>query len=118
MKLNSQSRNRVLWIEDAGFLLLIIMSWLDQYHESWQESAVESSAVLLVWLFVHIFTRRLISRLHYLEGFLRICAWCNKIEHQNNWIPLDQFLDKGLGTQATHGMCPVCAAKFKAELKS
>ncbi len=117
MKINSQSRNQILWYEDAGFLLLTVMSWFDQYHESWKESAVESGAVLVVWLFVHLFTRRLISRLHYLEHFLRVCAWCKKIEHENNWIPLEQFLDQGLDTKATHGMCPACAAKFRAELK-
>lgn len=117
MKIHSQSRNWILWYEDAGFLLLIGMSWLDEYHEVWQESAVESGAVLVVWLAVHVFTRRLISRLHHLERFLRVCAWCRKVEHEDGWMPFEQFLDRRLDTKATHGMCPECAARFGAELK-
>jgi hypothetical protein len=118
MKIYSQRRYRILWYEGAGFLLLVVMSWFDEYHSSWKESAIESGMVLVVWLAVHLFTRRLISHLHYLEGFLRVCAWCKKVEHEESWIPLEQFLETGLDTKATHGMCPACAAQFKAGLKS
>jgi hypothetical protein len=117
MKLNRNGQHLILWLEAAGFLLLIALSWVDEYHQVWQESAVESGAVLAVWATVHFFTLRLIKRLHYLEGFLRVCAWCKKIEHNASWMPLEQFFDREFHTKATHGMCPACASRFKSDLE-
>ena len=112
MKMNRQSRYRILWYEAAGFLLLMTMSWLDEFHSHWQESATECAAVFAVWMVVNYFTWRLISQLHYLEKFLRICAWCKKIEHEDHWVSLEQYVDQGLETKTTHGICPECAARF------
>lgn len=41
-----------------------------------------------------ILTKRLVSRLYYLEGFLRICAWRKKLEHNGEWIPLEEFFER------------------------
>lgn len=108
----SYSRYLLLWIEGAGFLTLAIMAWFDEFHSGWQESALESGAVLAVWAIVHFFTWRLIARLHYLEGFLRVCAWCKKVDYESKWMPIEEFLGQRFQTEATHGICPACAAEF------
>ena len=95
--------------------MLILLSWLDEFHESWHESAVESLAVLVVWLVVFHLTRRLVSRLYYLEGFLPVCAWCKKIHHKEEWVPLEKYFSEGFRTETTHGMCPECARKVRNE---
>jgi hypothetical protein len=106
------SRYLLLWIEGAGFLTLAVMAWFDEFHSDWKESALESGVVLAVWAIVHFFTWRLIARLHYLEGFLRVCAWCKKIDHQGKWVPIEEFFDQRFQTESTHGICPTCAAEF------
>jgi len=96
--------------------MLILLSWLDEFHVSWRESAVESAAVLGVWLVVFYFTKRLVSRLYYLEGFLQICAWCRKINRgEEQWVPLEKYFSDGFHTETTHGVCPVCARKVRRE---
>jgi hypothetical protein len=116
MKITHKAASRILWYESAGFLLLILLSWLDEYHASWHESAVESLAVLGVWLVVFCFTRRLVSRLYDLEGFLQVCAWCRKINDGEQWIPLEKYFSDGFRTETTHGMCPECAHKIKKDM--
>jgi hypothetical protein len=113
MKITRKTASNILWYESAGFLMLILLSWLDEFHESWHESAVESLAVLGVWLVVFYFTRRLVSRLYYLEGFLPVCAWCKKINHEEQWVPLEKYFSDGFHTETTHGMCPECARKVR-----
>jgi hypothetical protein len=115
MKITRKTASRILWYESAGFLMLMVLSWLDEYHDSWHESAVECAAVLFVWIVVFYFTKRLVSRLYYLEGFLRVCAWCKKINLNERWVPLEQYFADGFHTETTHGMCPMCARKIRME---
>jgi hypothetical protein len=114
--MNRKMATSVLWCEAAGFVLLIILSWMDRYHTTWHESAVESCAVLAVGIVVFSLTRRLISRLYYLEGFLRVCSWCRKINRNEQWVPLEQYFSDSFDTKTSHGMCPECAVRFRAEL--
>jgi hypothetical protein len=44
-----------------------------------------------------------------LEGFLRVCAWCRKIGHEDEWLPLEEYFDRHLDTKTTHAICPGCA---------
>ncbi len=45
------------------------------FFANWRESAVETVAMLVVWLAVHIATRRVLLRFRYLEKLLPMCAW-------------------------------------------
>ena len=114
---------RILGFENIGFLAIIIMSWLDDLLDfsnhiygtdsgfNWVESVVETIIVLLVWLPVHIFTRRLLARLHYLESYLRVCAWCRKIGHGEEWLSMEQYFANELDVETNHGICPDCAKR-------
>ena len=57
-------------------------------------------------------TWRLASRMYYLEGFFRICAWCQKINYGDEWMTLTEFASKGFRKETSHGICPECARKF------
>jgi hypothetical protein len=118
---------RILWFENLGFLAIIIMLWLDNlpalsYHLhptkvrfDWTEGAVETILVLLVWLPVHVFTRRLLARLHYLESYPRICAWCRKIGRGEEWLSMEDYFSKELDIKTNHGICPDCSKKILAD---
>ncbi len=117
----------ILWCENIGFFALIVLSWANELLDfphyifgihpqgNWRESAIETLAILTVWLSVHTVSKRLLSRLYYLEGFLRICAWCRKVAHEDEWLPLEQYVERGFKIEASHGMCPDCAQSWSQE---
>jgi hypothetical protein len=78
---------------------------------------LETLIVLLVATPVMILTERLVSRLHHLEGFLRVCAWCKKLEHNGEWIPLEEFFERKFQTETSHGMCLACMDEMKAKMQ-
>src|SRR2546426_5396905 len=68
--------------EIVGFLAIIALSWMNEllgvpslifgsdHLGGWHESVVETAIILLVAIPVVVLTRRLVTRLHYLEEFL------------------------------------------------
>ncbi len=124
---NLAKPQRILWYEHIGFLAIIILSWVietlelpkrvlgGESYADWRESAVETVLVVVVWVVVYVLTKRLLARLRYLEGFLRVCAYCRKICHDEEWLPLEQYFAKGLEVQTSHSVCPACYAKVMAE---
>jgi sigma-B regulation protein RsbU (phosphoserine phosphatase) len=55
---------------------------------------------------------------HKLEGLLPICSWCKRVRNdQNYWEQLEQYLSEHMGANITHGICPECCAKWRAEGK-
>lgn len=127
--INRKKTQRILWYESLGFLFLIALSWLNEVlslphllfgagpHSNLHEAAMESTALLIVWGVVIVFTRRLMRRLFYLDGFLRVCAWCRKIGHEEEWTTLEDYFSRGFAIKTSHGMCPECLAKWAEETK-
>jgi hypothetical protein len=111
----------ILWIEGFGFSMIIALIWLTEIlhlpHFLFSEPATVNLArallrtfvVLCVWLAVHLATRRLLARLHHLEEFLRICSWCKKIDHDGEWMTMEEYFGSALTTKTTHGICPQCS---------
>ena len=124
----NKSAFKALWYEVIGFSLIIALSWANElanlsqlvfggvYQPNWRESTVETAIVILVAIPILVLTVRLVSRLYYVEGFLRICSWCRKLEYDGQWVQLEEFFQRGFDTQATHGMCPDCHTKAIQEL--
>ena len=122
--MSRKKAKRVLWYENIGFILIIVLSWVDEIlnlpqllfggveHSNWRESAMETLLILVVWLVIYNLSRRVLARLFYLEGFLRVCSWCRKINHEDRWIPLEEYFASGYNTQISHGICPDCLDKF------
>jgi len=122
--------SRILWYEGLGFLAIITLSWVDelsdltrlvgahQYTPNWRESALETLIVVLVAIPVMILTRKLVSRLYYLEGFLRVCAWCKKVNYNGKWVPLTEFLELRFQTKTSQGLCLICLEDAKADAAS
>jgi hypothetical protein len=64
--------------------------------------------VLGVWFLVSMSTRRILERVQYLEKFLRVCAWCRRINYHEEWMRLEEFMQQGFDTPTTHGICSEC----------
>jgi hypothetical protein len=120
--MKTKPREYILWIEGFGFGLLILFAWLTEIlhapHFLFAEPAVfnlgrpvmRSLVIVCVWLAVHLATRRLLKRLHHLEEYLLICAWCRRIGHEGEWRTMEEYF--GSATKTTHGMCPECSRKM------
>jgi hypothetical protein len=127
MKLR-KSESWVLWYETVGFGLIILLTWLDgladlsslvfggaPHINQRRGNALLTVLILLVWGVVFILTKRLIAHVHYLKGFLRVCAWCRKIGYDGKWIRLEEYFEQGFHVETTHGMCPECLQKMEEE---
>ena len=113
--------NRILWVEATAFSLIIALSWLTEairiphllYGESftpnWNRAILRTVVIVLIWIWVHLATRQLLERLHYLEEFLRV-------SHGNEWIEMERYLKSKFATKTSHGMCPDCLRKKKDEI--
>src|SRR5215470_19059022 len=104
MLAGSQTK-KVLLRQSVGFLAIIGLSWFDEmtsfhslllgnhpYISDFKESTLEMLLVLVVWLLVANSTRRVLALLRELEAFMRVCAWCRKVEHGGRWVHFDEFL--------------------------
>jgi hypothetical protein len=120
----------VLWCEFIAFGLIILMGWLDELAglphlvlggperaSDWREVGVETAMVAIIGAAVMLLTRRLLLRLHYLERFLRVCAWCRKIGYEDRWMPVEDFFKQGFRIETTHGMCPECLKKLEEDTR-
>src|SRR5215469_6457499 len=128
MQRQKRRRNSILWVETGGFSLVIVMSWLtevfriphylfgESFVPNWHRAILRTLVIGLIWAWVYWITRRLLKRLHYLEDFLRICSWCRKVCHDEEWLGLEAFFNSKFSMRTSHGMCPECLKKKVLEL--
>ena len=122
-----KSSPKVLLYQSAGFLAIIALSYLDEWlrlsnlvfgdhplFPEFHQSALEMLLILGVWFLVAASTRRVLVRMQRLEEFLKVCAWCRRIEFHGEWISLERFLQQGFDTPTTHGICQDCLEREKA----
>lgn len=120
----------VLWYECIGFGLILLLTWLNelidlpkvrltgQAHISdFRYNLVETVVILVIWGVVFLLTKRLVTHLHHLEGFLRVCAWCRKVGYRGKWVRLEEYFAQGFNIETTHGMCPECLKKIEEDTK-
>jgi hypothetical protein len=114
----------ILWIEGFAFGLIIVLGWLTEilrvphflFSEpaiiNWGRPLLKTAVVLSVWGAVHLATRQLLKRLHHLEEYLRICAWCRKLSHDGEWMTMEEYFGSAFATKTSHGVCPQCARQM------
>lgn len=123
MKRSSQLTKIVLY-QHLGFLGIMALCFLDEllklptlifsgdgFQFLYRRSTLEMLLVLGVWFLVSTSTRRILERISYLEKFMRVCAWCRRIDYKGEWMPLEEFMRQGFDTPTTHGICPDCLRK-------
>jgi hypothetical protein len=119
--MHTKRQDSILWIVGIGFSFMIALIWLmEAFHvphymfgendePNWSRALARSCVLLIVWGIVHIPTSRLLKRLRDLEEYLRICAWCQKVGHEGEWISMQQYLSSTFENRTTHGVCPECS---------
>jgi hypothetical protein len=128
MKKNSQLTRIVLY-QNLGFLTILALCYLDDllklpslifsnhpFALVHRQSTLDMLLVLAVWFLVSTSTRRILERIRYLEKFMRVCAWCRKINYKGEWMPLEEFMRQGFDTPTTHGICTQCLHQQQAAI--
>lgn len=126
MKKNVQM-SRVVLYQNLGFLGLILLCFLDEliklpslifsdhpFAFVYRRTTLEMLLILAVWFLVSASTRRVLERIRYLEKFMRVCAWCRRINYHGEWMRLEEFIRLGFDTPTTHGICAECLNQQRA----
>jgi len=126
MKKNSQLSKIELY-QNLGFLVIMVLGFVDDFLQLpklifsdhpfafvYRRSTLDILLVLAVWFLVSRSTRRILERVHYLEKFMRVCAWCRRIHFKGDWMPLEEFMRQSFDTPTTHGICKECLHQQQA----
>ncbi len=62
--------------------------------------------------------QKALAAIQTLSGLVPICAWCGrKIRDENdNWLPVESYVEERTEVKFSHGICPDCLLKFKDEI--
>ena len=118
--------SKIVMYQNFGFLAIIVLCYLDEllklpslifsnhpFEFMYRRSTLEMLLFLAVWFVVSGSTHRLLKRVRQLEGFMRVCAWCRRIDYKGEWMRLEDFMEQGFDTPTTHGICPECLHRQK-----
>jgi hypothetical protein len=126
---------RVVFIELAGFLVVVVAIWMNDYFDlphrffgeplvpfNPNEAIFESLFVAGLAFAVAAITRRLTTRVAELESLLPICSFCKRIrtpntdpEKQASWETVEHYIHTRTGSQFSHGLCPDCLEEHYGE---
>jgi PAS domain S-box-containing protein len=63
--------------------------------------------------------RDALAQVKTLSGLIPICGWCKKVRSDTGyWQTVEQYVHLHTDATFTHGICPTCREKFKAEIES
>jgi hypothetical protein len=51
-----------------------------------------------------------------LERLVTICAWSRLLKHGDDWVSIEEFLEREYGVSVTHGMSEAEMAKFEEQM--
>jgi hypothetical protein len=107
---------RIVLHELAAFSTIALILWIDELlvkPTNVRHAVVGSLACICVAIPTVLMTWRITKRLHYLEGFMKVCAWCSNVGHKGQWVPLSTYMLERLDTETSHGICTECTKRFK-----
>jgi hypothetical protein len=89
-------------------------TWGQRTGEIWIELLIFCGVIALE---VFLFARQA-RRIKILEGFLHICAGCKKIQVEDRWEQLENYISTHSQAEFSHSLCPECMKKLYPELFS
>lgn len=102
-------RTRVVWSEDGRLIGLQGVS-----RDVTERKRMESERDTLIQEL-----KKALSEVKALSGLLPICSHCKKVRDDGGyWNQIESYLSQHSEATFTHGICPDCAATFRAELRS
>jgi hypothetical protein len=112
----------MLALEAVGFLLIVAIIWMDELFDlahlmlgaartpvRWGEGALESLLTVAVGAAVITVSYRAFRRIEYLESLTVMCAWCRRVRSGEEWLSVEDFLERQHRSLTSHGICQGCA---------
>lgn len=112
---------KVIQFELAAFILVFFGVMVDDVAAgfTWphiRHGLIEAVCVLVTMVPLLILSYRRAKRLLYLEGFFKLCAWCQHVGMPNgSWISIEQLMQNNFHVTTTHSACPSCTEKLLDE---
>jgi len=117
---------RLLQLQMISFCGIILAIWAGEVYDfphlifgtppremNLYAPAISTAWVLFVLALALAAIRSLIKRVRYLEGFLRVCSFCKKInigvEGEEKWVSFEQYFHTHSEARMTHSLCAPCA---------
>ena len=114
----------MLGLEAVGFLLIVAIIWMDELFDlphlmfgaartpvRWVEGIIESLLTLAVGAAVVAISYGAFRRIEYLESLIVMCAWCRKVRSGEDWLSMEDYLERQQQARTSHGICEVCAKR-------
>lgn len=127
---NSARKSRIIAYQVAGFSAILVISLTNEFFGlsqrllkggrielNWRDAATEAAIELSVAVATIYATWKLLRRLNHLEEFLRVCSWCRKVGHDDEWVSLEEYMQRNLHAKTSHGICPDCHDKMVARMR-
>lgn len=121
---------KIVLYQNLGFLGIMVLGFLDDllqlptlifsghsFDFLYRRTTLEMLLIFVVWFLVSRSTRRIMERVQYLEKFMRVCAWCRRINYRGEWVSLEEFMRQGFDTPTSHGICQECLRQQKEALE-
>jgi hypothetical protein len=55
------------------------------------------------------------SRIGMLNRLVTICTYCKRLRDEEEWMQIETVIRHKLGTDFSHGICPECRSRVRAE---
>jgi CHASE3 domain sensor protein len=91
--------------------LLILANWLASREMARRRRAENEQRELIDKL------QKALAEVRTLSGLIPICGWCKSVRNDTGyWQSVEQYVRAHTDATFTHGICPSCQEKFKADI--
>lgn len=99
-------RRNIMLVQIAGLTGSVLVIWL--FDRDMKNDLVMTGIISLLALSSFVLTYWSFQRIKYLEGILRVCRSCKRVNVRDEWIAIDRYLAKHSDMNLTHEYCPDC----------
>src|SRR5215469_8290909 len=97
-------------------------SQLNEREKRTEEDAISGQIATVILIgtvaVALIFIIFILLRLEKLQQFVTICAWTGQVKDGNEWVRLDQYLERRFGLSVSHGVSRDAAVKMIREMEA
>jgi CHASE3 domain sensor protein len=95
---------------------------LNEREQRTQEDAISGQVATVILIgtvaVALIFIIFILLRLEKLQQFVTVCAWTGQVKDGNDWIRLDEYLQRRFGMSVSHGVSREAAMKMMREMQN
>ena len=95
---------------------------LNEREQRTQDDAISGQVATVILIgtvaVALIFIVFILVRLEKLQQFVTICAWTGQVKDGNDWIRLDEYLQRRFGLSVSHGVSREAAIKMMHEMEA